>query len=517
MKIQAEEKKTYDKKFNVIDVINKTYGESTQYDLNDTLIYLTNTINKTKQENKRLVKQHFSKFVQCRVVLEEIWVDIKRKGYDTEFTTDLEENIKIIEQKFNEITNTVIDDSRNEINRERKDYYLKKYDILFNIKNKLNEYKNNLERFAEIYQKAKVQYNEVKNSKYVENIWKSIHDERYDFLEEVYKQIQKPENSFYEALYYFNLYFKVCEKKTDRKIMNTLLVNFKENTTKSVENEYLDRENFVEEVMELYLKLIQHVDQDIQVEGTNHFFVSINKAFYKAPLLFKKIWLGKLINLCRKINVSDVVFSLFTGLLKKLKIGIIDAELECKEKITIKNFNEKVLDLKKKYDVFIDIASKEEEKYLRNKIVEIIEKYFNQVKMKKISDLENSIKIAYELKPILGRNGSESVKYLYRVINEQMEKHIEAVGDSIIKKIKKYKSDTFILTEIIKTMKDMPLEYVRVIKKIEPSLEEYPVVLHYISGILEKKPQHLSNAEKLRIREIDYQFGFLLNNTALNK
>ncbi|EEQ82493.1 hypothetical protein NCER_100785 [Vairimorpha ceranae BRL01] len=89
-----EEKKVLDKKFDVLNVINKTYADSSEYDLNDTLIYLSKVISQTKNKNKELVKSNFSKFVECRIVLEEILQDIKKK-----------DSIKIFHQTYLKILN----------------------------------------------------------------------------------------------------------------------------------------------------------------------------------------------------------------------------------------------------------------------------------------------------------------------------------------------------------------------------------------------------------------------------
>lgn len=104
-----EEKKVLDKKFDVLNVINKTYADSSEYDLNDTLM-----INQTKLKNKDLVKTNFSKFVECRIVLEEILEDMKLKGLDKDFSSEIFTNIKYVKSKFIPIMN------EDDLNRRKK-------------------------------------------------------------------------------------------------------------------------------------------------------------------------------------------------------------------------------------------------------------------------------------------------------------------------------------------------------------------------------------------------------------
>lgn len=510
-----QQKKTLNKDFDAIDVINKTYADSTEYDLNDTLIFLTKAINKTRIKNKQLVKQHFGRFVQCRVVLEEIWMNIKQKGYDREFTSELEENIRVIEKKFMDSTSTVLEDSRSEGSRDRKEYYVKKYAGLFNIRASLRKNLNNLERFADTYKAGKRMYEEIKGSLYAQKVWGSIHDERCEFLETVYRKIQRPGNSFYEALYYFDLYFRVCEHKTEYKIMNTLLVNFKENATRSLEIQPLDMEEYLEETTRQYLKFIRKVDDKVQVEGTNHYFHCIEKVLDGGEAFFVKIWIGRLIDNTRMVELSETARNLYFSYLKKLKINMIDAEFEDRSTVTVETFGRAIYHLNHAFNLFVDAVSKEEEKYLREKVLDGVKKYYGTLELKRFSDLERVTKDAYELRYLLGSNNSETVKDLYKVINCYVEDYITKVVNTILSKAEREKSDTSILMEVVKVVEEMPTAYVRIVKRIKPLVHQYPVVLYYLSSILEIKAPELSNTQKLRVEEIEYQFGFLLSNPRL--
>ncbi|TBT99805.1 hypothetical protein CWI36_1843p0010 [Hamiltosporidium magnivora] len=65
--------------FDPIKYINDTFKTSTEYDLNDTLVSLHKSINITKLKSKQLVASHFSQFVQCKSVIDNVYSDIKLK------------------------------------------------------------------------------------------------------------------------------------------------------------------------------------------------------------------------------------------------------------------------------------------------------------------------------------------------------------------------------------------------------------------------------------------------------
>jgi hypothetical protein len=491
------EKRTMDTQFNVVDVINKTYADATQYDLNDTLIFLANGINKTKARNKQLVKQHFSKFVQCRVVLEEIWNNIRQKGYDREFTAELEENIRIVERKFNEMTRMVLDDSRSEVSRDRRRFYLTRYRELFSIKETLKA-GGSLERFAEAYGKARAQYEELRGSRYVQRLWSSIHEERCEYLEAVYRNIQRPGSTFYEALYYFNLYFKVSERKTERKIMNTLLVNFKENTARELWHQ-------PEELCELYGKLMEHLDSELQVEGTKHFYDCLERALDGAKVYFIKIWMKKLAEMMKILSLSADAARHYVLRLKKYKISVIDSEFGRAVDVCMENLKDTVAHYRWLYELLADVASSEEENYLRAKLLERIELCFKHVT--RFSDLEATVRELNELRPLLGKN--RHLKLYYRIVDEQLENWVARVSEGVTDRMERGGTDAALLAEVARVMEEMPVGYMRVVRRLQPLIQSRRVAAYYLRDVLEVEVPALTNEERAAAERISYQFGFL--------
>lgn len=499
------------KQFDVVDVINKTYADSTEYDLNDALIYLTKAINKTKIKNKQLVKQHFGRFVQCRIVLEEIWLNIRLKGYDREFTSELEENIKAVEKKFGSMTSNIVSDSRDEARRERREHYIHKYSMLFNVKAELQKNLNSPERFVDAYESARSIYRLLEGSEYVRSIWGSIHDERCEFLETVYGNIQRPGNSFSEALYYFDLYFRVCEQKTEDKIMNTLLVNFKENTSRSLDTHCLDCEEFMQEAARDYLRLVKKVEERQQIEATLHYFSCVEKVFEASEIFFAKIWMRKMLESIRNIelfgNARNVYFSCF----KKLKQKMIDDEFRVVPATTVEEFSKAMTHLKTTFSLFMEIASKEEQRYLRYKLLGSVTEHCSSVNADGFQNVEKIAECMYDLKHLLGSEDSEIVKDLYGVINKYVESQIASIADALRERIKEDASDAFVLMEVVRMIESMPAEYIRVLKRVHSALDRHPVALYYLSGILQIASPDLSNLQRMQADEVKDQFGFLLD------
>ncbi|KAI5180852.1 hypothetical protein PAEPH01_2774, partial [Pancytospora epiphaga] len=154
--------------FDVVDFINKTYREATLYEINDALIVLANSLSKSLKENKDLISTHFSKFVQCRSIMEEIWADMKDKRLDSLSTSDIETNLGLLSVKFEEICCDIKGDISTHKNDSRRLYYENRYSRIFKMKEELKRNINSPERFAEIYRKARESFEEVKNSVYMQ-------------------------------------------------------------------------------------------------------------------------------------------------------------------------------------------------------------------------------------------------------------------------------------------------------------------------------------------------------------
>jgi len=483
-----EEKKVLDKKFDVLNVINKTYADSSEYDLNDTLIYLSKVISQTKNKNKELVKSNFSKFVECRIVLEEILQDIKKKGFDKDFSSDIFKNIKYVKNNFNPIK--CIDN----YSRNQKLIIINKYKTLFNIKSLLSGSFDKQERFVEIYKEAKLQYKEVENSKFMQNIWNSIKDITIQFLEKLYAQITDEKNNYMEVLYIFNLYFQVAEIKTDRKIMNTLLVNFKE---KCLDMPFTNKGIYLKEINYFFLKTIIHLDKDLQKNCIIYLFQKIKLVFSESNFEFIDIWIFKYTNLLPddlELEVKDVYYVN----LKSLKKDIID------------NF----IDKNQLYDSYIKIRKilyKNEMYLVNHKVLNIIKTDSENITLEKSEDIEKYFLELNRFDKFLQSETDDFDDIKRQILNNILRKKISVFKNFLTSTQSKSKK----LMEIIRIIDKLPDYYEIIFKGVIPVLENDKVILFFVNKILNIEGPRLNNQQTSELENLMPQFGFILHNSTI--
>lgn len=231
-----------------------------------------------------------------------------------------------------------------------------KYKTLFNLKNLLEGNFDNSERFVEIYLEGKELYEEVKKSKVMQDIWNSIKETRIGFLEKLYSEIIDDRNNFMEILYISELYFQVSEDKTDRKIMNTLLVNFKE---KCVDVPFNNKGIYLKEINYYFLKTLIHLDKELQKELIIYLFEKIKMIFSRSSFEFINVWMHKYRSLLPD-NVDLEVKGVFYTNLKVLKKKIISHFLDTG-------------DLYESYKKVSNLLENDEIYLLNNKVLELVE------------------------------------------------------------------------------------------------------------------------------------------------
>ncbi|KAF9764782.1 Exocyst complex component SEC5A [Nosema granulosis] len=491
--LKTEKKKTLDDKFNVINVINKTYQDSTEYDLNDSLIFLSNVISKTKVKNKELVKKNFSKFVECRIVLEEILEDMRKKGLDVGMSSEVKENIKNIESKFKAITGEILANSQYDADRDRRAMIIKRYKTLFNLKDLLKANLSHKERFVKIYQEGYNQYLELRRSKHVQNLWASIKEIRIVFLEDIYKEIQSQNNSFIEVLYYFDLYFKVCESKTDRKIMNTLLLNFKE---KVLDVPYVEKGYFLKDTNFLYLKTMIHLDKELQRDLTKTLFEKVKNIFNTSSLEFIKIWMKKYKRLISMIDVDLEVSSAYFTILKSMKKDLVNQRMTqdcCLDK------------LKTEFNFFVEMLEQDEKYILYSRFLQIVRE---KVKTG-VQKMDLFIEKLNEFDKFLKPNEDTFDEF------QEMKKELKTreIRKDIVYLAEYTKNNTRAssLMEIVRTINRSPDCFSIIIKGASPAIEKDNVLVYFLHKILEKEEPNLTNEQSEEVRKLEKQFGFLIN------
>ncbi|WUR02799.1 vacuolar protein sorting-associated protein 51-like protein [Vairimorpha necatrix] len=477
-----EEKKILNKDFDVLNVINKTYADSSEYDLNDTLIYLSKVLTSTKAKNKELVKSNFSKFVECRIVLEEILEDMKSKGLDKDFSSDIFTNIKYVKSNFKPIN------KEDDIYKERKLMIINKYKTLFNIKKLLEMNIRKYERFVEIYKEGKRQFNELKNSKFVQSLLESIKDIKIEFLEILYNEIIDDKNNYMEILYYFDLYFQVSEDKTDRKIMNTLLVSFKE---KCLDVGFTNKGLYLKDINYYFLRTIIHLDKELQKELIIYIFERIKLIFENSNFDFIKIWIFKYTNFIPDFLDLEVK-SVYEVHLRNLKKCVIS----------------KFLDRNNLYESFVRVSTilnDDELQMLNHKLLKIVEDKSKNILFDRSEDIEEYFRELDKFDEFLKDDLEEFQELKRKILNGALRQKIKNLGMFLEKTVNKHKK----MMEIVRTIDKLPDWYEIILKGILPVLERDKAILYFVSFITKTERPNLNNLEKNEIETLSGQFGFL--------
>ena len=328
--------------FDPYEYINKTYSESSLYELTEALTFMSNINAKTKHENKKLISSHFTKFIECRTTLENIYEDVKNKNLKQNLTDRLKKVITMLLNKYNAIFINVKDDLEQEMFNNKRIYYENEFAEILTLKANLSKNVNNFENFVNLYKRAKKLYEPYKKSKFLSMKINEIQPEINTFLENIYSYICNEHLNFDESCYYFDLYFEIANNKTDRKIMNTLLVTFKECTYAF--NDVNNYEEYITYLEESLLKFINYVDDDIKKEGINHYFKCLTIVITDvklAKIAFKQVE--------KIINNFDIT--------PQIKQYFIQRSTEAKSDIFFNllknNENFKIVDNNTKYDYFI--------------------------------------------------------------------------------------------------------------------------------------------------------------------
>lgn len=481
--MQQEHKKTLNSDFDVINLINKTYAESSEYDLNDSLIFLNKTIIQTELKNKELVKSNFSKFVECRIVLEEILEDIKKNNIDQENSKNVFDNFKLIK------SNLKFDKNCINFKREKKIFIINKYKTLFNLKKKLlNNFKNQ-EKFIEIYNEGRKQYEELQNSKYIQKIWASIKDVKIKFLDNLYEGIINEKNNYLEILYLFDLYFKIDNDKSNRKIMNTLIVNFKKHC---LDASYIDETLFLKEICYFFVKTLIRLDKELQKEIIIYFFKKIKTIFNNLNLKFLEIWFEKLQCLLPD-NIDLEIKSIYEVNVKSLKKECIIKNLEI---CNLYNSYIKLSKLFKKDEIYI----------LNQKIIDFIKIQSEKINFKSSFELENYFDELNKIENAL-KNDADSFYDLKKyILSNELKKLIIKCKDDISKSKNNFEK----MIIIIKIIDEFPNYFKIILKGILSQIQNNKCILYYLANIIDIETPELNNQQMNEVEALKQHFGFLI-------
>lgn len=328
----------------------------------------------------------------------------------------------------------------------------------------------------------------------MQNIWNSIKDITIQFLEKLYAQITDEKNNYMEVLYIFNLYFQVAEIKTDRKIMNTLLVNFKE---KCLDMPFTNKGIYLKEINYFFLKTIIHLDKDLQKNCIIYLFQKIKLVFSESNFEFIDIWIFKYTNLLPddlELEVKDVYYVN----LKSLKKDIID------------NF----IDKNQLYDSYIKIRKilyKNEMYLVNHKVLNIIKTDSENITLEKSEDIEKYFLELNRFDKFLQSETDDFDDIKRQILNNILRKKISVFKNFLTSTQSKSKK----LMEIIRIIDKLPDYYEIIFKGVIPVLENDKVILFFVNKILNIEGPSLNNQQTSELENLMPQFGFILHNSTI--
>ncbi|KAL0265773.1 UNVERIFIED_CONTAM: hypothetical protein PYX00_011488 [Menopon gallinae] len=182
--------------FDARKYINRVLRNSTERDIGSAMQLLQKSIAESRTQSSALVRDHFSKFVECSTVLEQVMKDARHKQLSNEY---IKHKCTTISSKLS----LIADVRESEARRDSE-----------SIKRRLQSNYSNFSEFVRIYK-------EVDD--------KSIcQEEKIVFLNFLMEKIEGERRSIGKVAKYFEMYFDVeHEKHRDTRVRNTIIVSFK--------------------------------------------------------------------------------------------------------------------------------------------------------------------------------------------------------------------------------------------------------------------------------------------------
>lgn len=520
----------------IYNYINKTYQESSLYDLSEALTILSKSISKTSYENKELISSHFSKFVECRSVLEDIFTDVKNKQLNKNLTDEIEKVVKLLNRKYSAIADVTKSDIEQEAFNNRRIYYESEFVEIFTLKPNLTKNLNNFENFVNLYKRAQKIYKPYAKSEFLTKKMKDVEPEIRTFLENVYGYICSETLNFDESCYYFDLYFEIAHDKTDRKIMNTLLVTFKECTYTFDEIDDFDEYfNYLEASL---IKFINYVDDDIKKNGIEHYFKCINHAVTNtgtAKVSFRRSKkISEFLNISTTVRqhymqkMSESKSDVFFKLLKNIEEDEEDTKILAKDdqedyfESPITSISEKINhDFERStkiFNSFEEILLENEIFHIQDILIDHIKATIEEQKLSKYDFFKIQIT---SVRKCLGSRKSMKNKQLDKYLKEKKEATVlelskefeEMVEKGLVKENKKVNREDktiqifmHILHLLDKTSKESLKD---ILFEAKEAIVKSKVLFYFLHKFIKLREPEIEGKEATLAKKLQQQFNFL--------
>ncbi|ORE00206.1 hypothetical protein A0H76_1991 [Hepatospora eriocheir] len=378
-----------------------------------------------------------------------------------------------------------------------------------------------------IYRRAIKLYKDYEKSNVLTKKIEDAQPEIKKFLENIYSYILTNELNFHESCYYFDIYFEVSGDKSDRKVMNTLLVIFKESTY-YVDNS--DIEEYMKYLDDCLFRFVNYVDNDIKKEGITHYFSCVRSVIDNvttAKVLFKRSQ-----RLRNSLKLESDVLVHYNSLLKNSKFGVFIDLIQRVDDIvskdcdfiyfepddiqTISHLNSKFDQVNEKFEAFSSILTSSENRVCQEKILEYIKDEINKIKFDDKFDYLN-IKIK-GIRTCFGSRSSRLNKELDEYINSKKNKIIDDTVIELNGKMSNFnETDDECVQLLMNITKLLDLSSFETMKTIlfrcKDNIVKFPVLVYFLHQFIKSSKPSLDNQQDKIVNRIRKQFKFLINHS----
>ncbi|KAI5148252.1 hypothetical protein ENBRE01_0212 [Enteropsectra breve] len=478
-----------------VDIVNKLHKESTIYEINEALAKLADSISKTQATNKALITEHFSKFVECRSLMENIWVDIKNKGLDKPLTEETERHIAALSNKYSKIIEDVSESVVEDSYSHRQIYYRNEFYDIFTMHEELSKNLTHFEAFVEIYKRARKSYERVKKSKFMQSKFAEIKPLLRKFLDNVYIFISSDKITYEDICYHFDIYCSISEARPETKLMNTLLVAYKEAT-------YVRRECSEEYINYLCLslsRLVKYASSVVAVEGIYHFFECLEIAVAEADIEDAKMVIKKIKDLEEYIVLPVNCKKLFDDANSEFRLKMFENTLK---RTAIKE----VAGL---YSQFSALLRENEREKAQDLILEYAKEFVQKLDLAPYDYLHSEESEVDSIRPCLGVESSKRNKKLNKFLSQFRDQVLEKLALDFSKTVEE-KGECHVLMEAVHIIKRTPKFHKKIIFEAKDSILKNPVIYFYLSKYILMERPKLEGEDADKADALRAQFDFFL-------
>lgn len=479
------------------EFINSSFKDYSLIELQDALIAFSKSISKTKAELIHFIPKNFTKFIRCKDLMEQLGNDYSKFDLSLKSSSNSISNIISNVENLLKIHNII------DLDQDTGSMEMCKDAELLDLKEILRSNISNFPIFIETLEKFRNTFNSSESLA-------DIKPEIVDFLEMVYEKIIDERTTFEEACNLVDVYNKAFECQTNltdvqksSKILNTILVQYKDmtNSKMKVSDEYF---NFL---LKSVAKVTEYLKDEQLDDAIHHFFNILKNLLSQTDPKYCRIIF---------IRIEDFLKSIKTAAnnLKEFRNGFSDLKVAMfvffVQKADIKTCSEI-------FNIFLSVFNQNETKKAQEVLLNKVEKHLSSVNLKGFAYLKDHDKDIKIIAPCLGSRESKNVKELSTKLKDKRDIEINEILSNFknLFEIKEEKDvlncEVKILMEAVKIIDSSEKYHKDILRRCRDLISKRPVIFYYLRIYLNSESPVLNKEEDERVKELSYQFDFLLN------